>query len=89
MFRIRWERRALNELADLWAKGDSAERRAITAASHTIEQRLRRDPLNEGESRSGGRRITFAPPLAVTFRIEADGHTVSVLHVRVFRKRKP
>jgi polyribonucleotide nucleotidyltransferase len=89
MFRTRWERRALNELAALWAKGDSAERQAITAASHTIEQRLIRNAVNEGESRSGGRRIAFAPPLAVTFRIEADGHTVSILHVRVFRKRKP
>ena len=30
----------------------------------------------------------FEPPLAVTFRIEADGRTVSVLHVRLFRKKQ-
>jgi hypothetical protein len=89
MFRVEWLQVALNELAALWSKADAAERRAITAGSHTIEQRLLRNAANEGESRSGGRRITFVPPLAVTFRIEADGHTVSVLHVRVFRKRKP
>jgi hypothetical protein len=89
MFRVEWLQSALNELATLWAQADSAERRAITAASNTLEQRLLRNAANEGESRSSGRRITFAPPLAASFRIEADGHTVSVLHVRVFRKRKP
>ena len=40
-------------------------------------------------SRSKQRRITFAPPLAVTFRIEDDGKTVSVLRIRLFRRRKP
>jgi hypothetical protein len=89
MFRVEWLQAALNELAHLWARADAAERQAITAASHRIDQRLTRNAANEGESRSGGRRIAFVLPLAVTFRIEADGHTVSVLHVRVFRKRKP
>jgi hypothetical protein len=89
MFRLRWARRAVNRLANYWNQADSTERQAITAASNTIEQWLRRDPLNEGETRAGARRITFVPPLAVTFRVEADGQTVSVLDVRLFRKRKP
>ena len=87
MFRVRWERRALNELANLWTQADSAQRQAITAASQAIDQRLRRDPRNAGESRSGGRRILFAPPLVVIFRIEPDGQTVSVLTVRILRQR--
>jgi hypothetical protein len=60
----------------------------ITQATHAIEQRLGSDPLNEGESRPGGRRITFVPPLAVRFRIESDGRSVIVLHVRMFGQRK-
>ncbi|HYT88845.1 MAG TPA: hypothetical protein VEL76_09065 [Gemmataceae bacterium] len=87
MFRVRWSRRALNVLAAIWTQADSEGRRAITAASHTIDQRLGADPHNEGESRPRGRRITFVPPLAVVFRIEADGQTVSVLYIRQFRRR--
>ena len=88
MFRVRWEGRALRELADMWIRANSTEQRAITEASHKIEQRLRADPESESESRPNGRRITFVPPLAVTFRIEAGGQLVSVLQVRMFRRRK-
>jgi len=69
--------------------GGFALRQAITAASHAIEQSLRNNPHNAGESRSGGRRIVFAPPLAVVFRVEADGQTVTVLQVRLSRPRRP
>jgi len=87
MYRVRWARRALDELASLWAQGDANLRRAITSASHTIDQRLRKDPYNEGESRSHGERITFVPPLSVRFRIESDGHAISILQVRLIRQR--
>jgi hypothetical protein len=33
MFRVRWERRALNELTNSWMPTDSTARQAITAAS--------------------------------------------------------
>jgi len=87
-YRVRWERRALDELADQWLQAESAKREAITAAVPRIDRRLQADAVNEGESRADGRRIMFEPPLAVTFRIEADGRTVSVLHVRLFRKKQ-
>lgn len=86
IFRVRWGRRALDDLASLWAQAGSSLRQVITSASHTVEQRLRRNPLAEGESRPKGRRVTFEPPLTVTFRVEADGRTVSVLHIRLFRQ---
>jgi hypothetical protein len=79
----------LNELANLWARADSSLRQSITRASHRIDQLLRKDPHNQGESRSGGRRIMFVAPLAVSFRIEPDGQTVSVLNIRPFRRRRP
>ncbi len=43
--------------------------------------------MRGGESRPGGRRITFVAPLAVRFQIEADGQTVTVLQVRLFGRR--
>jgi hypothetical protein len=48
MFRVRWERRALQELARVWEREDSETRQAITAASNTVDQRLRQNPLQEG-----------------------------------------
>lgn len=89
MFRVRWERRALNELALLWSQADSAVRQAIAPAAHEVDQRLQNDPHNEGESRSGGRRVLFVGPLVVLFRVEDDGQTVSVLQVRLSRRPRP
>ena len=89
MFRIRWEKRALNELTNIWTQANSIERKAITAASHLIDQRLRNEPNNAGESRSNGRRFFFEAPLTILFRVEADGVTVSVLTDRMYRPRRP
>lgn len=88
MFRVRWEQRALIELANLWTQTDSDQRRAITAATHVSDQRLRSDPLHEGESRSKGRRIAFFPPLAVTFHVDVQSQIVSVLQIRKIRRRR-
>lgn len=88
MYRLRWSRRAMDELADQWIQGDSSARDRITAAVFTVERRLRLDAAHEGESRESGRRILFEPPLAVTFRVERDGDTVSVIQVRVFREKR-
>jgi hypothetical protein len=87
MFRVEWLQSALNDLAKVWLRTDTTQRQAITAASHNIEERLRRNAPHEGESRSAGRRIMFAAPLAVIFRVERDGVTISVLQVRMFRQR--
>jgi hypothetical protein len=59
MFRVRWTRSALNELASLWLAADSQQWQAITAAAQAIDQQLQSDPLNRGESRPNGRRIFF------------------------------
>lgn len=68
MYRVDWLQSALDELAAIWTTADSSRRAAVTAATDAIEQRLKLDAANEGESRTGGRRITFAAPLAVTFQ---------------------
>jgi hypothetical protein len=77
----------VNELARLWAQGDGAVRQALTSASNDIDKLLQRDPTSEGESRASGRRITFVPPLVVVFRVEADGKTVTVLEIRLYRRK--
>lgn len=87
MFRVRWEDTALGELARLWLAADSPMRQRITAATDEIDRLLQTDPLGQGESRPGGRRVHFTSPLGITFRVETDGQTVSVLRVWLFRKR--
>ena len=87
MFRVRWERSALNELADLWTHADSANRQAITEATNTIDRLLQADPSDVGESRGPGERIVFVEPLGVTFDVVDTPATARVLHVWRIRRR--
>lgn len=87
MYRVEWLQAALDELAGYWVSADPSERQAITNASHELEQQLRTNAPTQGESRPRGRRIAFVPPLALTFRIEPDGKTVTVLHARAYWRR--
>lgn len=81
-YTVFWTPSAEEELADIWL--NAADRAAITQASHRIDQRLRRDPGNDGESRSRGRRIMIDRPLAVIYRPHPEDRTVDVLHVWTF-----
>lgn len=87
MFRVRWEDSALNELTALWTDADSPLRQLITETVAQIDRQLETAPVAHSESRSDGRRILFASPLGILFRIEADGRTVSVLNVWMFQIR--
>jgi hypothetical protein len=88
MYHVRWEASALSELAEIWTAADSALRKVITKVTRQIDSQLQADPLATSESRPGDRYVLFAAPLGITFRIEADARTVSVLRVWLFRKRK-
>jgi mRNA-degrading endonuclease RelE of RelBE toxin-antitoxin system len=87
MFKVRWEKEALNELTALWLHASPEIRKAITAATNEIDQQLSLNPLRDSESRQEGRRILFSFPLGVVFRVEDDARTVSVLKVWLFKKR--
>lgn len=78
---VRWTQEARTELAEIWLRADSAQRRAITAVTHAIDQRLAIDPENEGESRSAGRRVLFERPLGIMFRVQRSRAVVRVTRV--------
>jgi plasmid stabilization system protein ParE len=82
-YSVIWLPNAEQELAALWL--NASDRGAITRAAAALDQLLARDPANEGESRPNGRRILFAAPLAVIYRIHFDKRQVDVLHVWQFR----
>ncbi|MBY0526536.1 MAG: hypothetical protein K2R98_24285 [Gemmataceae bacterium] len=87
MFRVEWLQTAIDDLAAIWVQADSNLRQAITNASHQIDQQLSSDPFGPSESRSEGRRILFVFPLGISFRMESDEQTVTVLHVWQFGRR--
>jgi hypothetical protein len=86
MHQVEWLESAVQELANIWMNADSKERARITAATESIDETICRNPEQQGESRPGGRRIFFALPLGVNFRIENDSPTVVVTHVWHVRK---
>jgi hypothetical protein len=86
MFRVEWLQSALDELTLLWLQAGAAVRQAMTAAVHAIDRQLQTDPENQGESRSGGQRVLFVPPLGVLFEVDAAQRVVTILHVWRFRQ---
>lgn len=83
MYKVRWVETAVFKLADAWTQADSAQRAAITAAAHRIEEALRISPLDAGESRGEGRRIVIDLPLVVICEVDPDNEIVTVLDVGV------
>lgn len=79
MFRLRWRRVALNQLAAIWTA--ATDQNAVTTASHRIEQLLRHDPENVGEDRPNGRRVIFDAPLVVLYRVDTTANVVRVVGV--------
>ncbi len=67
---------AEQELAALWIA--SGRRDAVTAAVDELDRRLATDPSTEGESRDGAVRVTFEPPVAINFQVDAVNRTVFV-----------
>jgi hypothetical protein len=87
MFRVRWKRVAVNQLARFWTQASSKDRHAITKACHRVEQCLKGHPLSQGESRPADKRVVFDAPLGVLFQIDSDRQEVLVLRAWFYRKR--
>jgi plasmid stabilization system protein ParE len=87
MYRVRWTRKASNQLAAIWT--NAADQNAITVASHRIDQALASDPENQGEDRPNNRRVMFEPPLLVFYRIDNSNNTVIVSFVGRYGTSSP
>ncbi len=85
-FTVLWGRDAEDGLAAIWTS--EVDRNAITAAAYAIDNSLADDPTEQGESRSGKRRITFFSPLGVDFEVLREEGVVRVLRVWVFKRGK-
>jgi hypothetical protein len=78
-FTVVWKPSAEAMLAHLW--NTATDRGAVARAANQIDTLLARDPLSQGESRSGSLRITFVRPLAVHFKVLQQQRVVQVLKV--------
>ena len=84
-FTVDWLPAVEQELANLWV--NAPDRDAVTRASHLLDQQLESDPGGVGESRPNGRRICFATPLGITYRVFVGERRVVVIHVWRFKTR--
>ena len=79
-YSVQWTEDALDELADVWLA--AAERNAVTAASHRLDQDLANDPYAIGFPRNSSvNRTAVDPPLGIDYEIIEDDKKVRVLRV--------
>ena len=78
-YTVVWKPPAEEELARLWI--DAPERDLVAQAADRIDQLLKSNPLQQGESRSGSVRVLFVDPLGVFFDVNEQDRLVSVLKV--------
>jgi hypothetical protein len=81
-FRVEWEPAAEDELARIWLR--SSDPAGVTAAQARADQLLSRDPIKYGRHLSEGLYGIDAPPLVLTYTIDAVNRLVTVTWVRSF-----
>lgn len=64
---------------------DSPDRAAFLRAGHALNRRLSRDPLNDGESLTKGRRVAIENPLTFFYEVDTIARVVRVLRVVLHR----
>jgi hypothetical protein len=82
MYRVLWLEATVDELTTIWLQASSALRQAITLAAHRAEQLLVQHGVAASRNALGqGMHACFVGPLGITFRLEPDGITLTILHV--------
>ena len=81
-----WNRLALEELTSMWIKANANLRAAITKAAHEIDEELKSNADQIGESRPDNRRIHFVQPLGILF--EAKHGAARILRVWDARRKR-
>lgn len=78
-WQLGWSELAQQQLAQIWL--EASDRDAVSHAVSLLDEQLIQDPLEVGESRDANQRITFQPPLAITFIVEQRLSLVTVIRV--------
>ena len=81
MYKVIWKSIILDKLAAIYVAADPAERDRMGAGVESFNARLAVDPLEVGESRSGGYRVAFPSLLEVYFHVNVAMRRVQVTDV--------
>jgi hypothetical protein len=81
---VEWHDRARDQLADIWATSEPAERDVVEAVVHEINARLAAEAQFLGESRRPNERVWFHHPLVVRFHLILGGQ-IRITHVARLR----
>lgn len=79
-----------SDLADLWVRFDSAQRRRLTVLMHVVDQELATIPERKGELADWDPAVRvwtlpdFDPPIRVTFKVLPDDRKVLLLNVILY-----
>ncbi len=79
MFTVIWRHMALESLADLVVQANLEMQDTIERQVVALNRRLADDPLDTGESRTGGFRIAFADPIGILFHVDESNQVVIVV----------
>ena len=71
---------AEDQLADIWISA-AHHRREVTAAQHSIDLRLARDPFEKARHVSEGLYCTAEPPLVVYFAVDQSKRVVEITDI--------
>jgi hypothetical protein len=78
---------ALGALGQFWLDYPQ-QRSSINAGASKLDELLRVDPADQGESRGvESLRILFVPPLVITYKVNEPDLLVQVLNVRFLKRR--
>jgi hypothetical protein len=79
-YQVLWLRRTEAELMTLWIRASNKE--AIAGYIEQIDRILQRNPLDQGESRSGTIRLWFPRPISVLYSVDQSIQRVIVLALK-------
>lgn len=82
MFGLIWLEGAMDDLADAYLEATVPERERMSVGVEALNNRLREEPNDEGESRDAGNRLTFVPLLSVLFEVSQSEGVVYVIAVQ-------
>jgi hypothetical protein len=81
MFRVRWKRSALDEMAGLWLPADAEQRLTLARAAQEVTEQLQIQADTKGEARPNNRRVVFVHHLGVLYRVDVGRSLVRILQV--------
>jgi hypothetical protein len=87
MYKLRWRKSVSRKSLDRCSRAEQSLRDAILDAMAEVEENLRNEPEFAGESRDEGKRFLIVKPLTITYKLDANTRTVTIIQASVYRSK--